>query len=228
MAQQADVLKLAADNALQLARDVGKKTSTDLFNKIDDSIEKAKEHDDHVWHNPINKSNFNAARQIKQMWERTERFVEAMQVVPDHTELKDGAMKFIKEGKRLTHDRLKVLRYADREGWSAALYFVSDDIADDEKEEKRMKRGKKEADKQKLSKAAKKPRLYTDRGSAEGRSSYSTYAGASSASSGYQSGRRTKDNYSANARACFICDKLGHIAKYCPRRFANQQRSERF
>ena len=91
-----------------------------------------------------------------------------------------------------------------------------------------MKRGKKEADKQKLSKAAKKPRLYTDRGSAEGRSSYSTYAGASSASSGYQSGRRTKDNYSANARACFICDKLGHIAKYCPRRFANQQRSERF
>ena len=114
--QQTEMLKLAAENALKLVREEATKSASGLVEKIDKTIDKSKEHSDHVWSNAINKSNFNALREIKQMWERTERFVGACNVSPDDKELKDGAMKYITEGKKLTHERIKVLRYADRDG----------------------------------------------------------------------------------------------------------------
>ena len=36
-------------------------------------------------------------------------------------EIKEGAIAFIEKGKLLTHEKMKVIRFADGEGWSAVL-----------------------------------------------------------------------------------------------------------
>ena len=112
MGQQAELLEIGAENALKLVQEQHKRNSTALMETIDEEFDKSREHDNHNWQNPINKSNFDALRQVKQMWERTERVVGVIGPSPEQKELKDGAMKFIKEGKKLTRERLKVLRYA--------------------------------------------------------------------------------------------------------------------
>ena len=218
--QQAELLKLAASNALQLARDEAKKNATALRDELDQQLDGARELDQHAWNNQINKSNFDALRSVHQMWERTERLEDAMEPSPDQQVLKDSATKFIKEGKNLTHQRLKVLRFADRDGWSAALNFLSDNLAENEHEEKRMKRGKKEAERERASKVAKN------------RQSSSTNRNFHTKSNTSLSRRHTSG--SSDPRACYVCGELGHIAKSCYQNHSNRGykygtfRNERF
>ena len=126
-------------------------------------------------------------------------------------------MKFIKEGKDLTRQRLKVLRYADRDGWSAALHFVDDDIADDEKEEKRMKKSKKEAERAKESREGKRRATNTQ-----------TRAGPSYTTqfkpSGQTASKRGRYEEPFDNRGCYICGEYGHVAKFCRRRFSYQRK----
>ena len=139
--QQTTLLRFATENALKKIREE--------LNTIDAEIEKSRRHEHYDWQNKINRSNFDELRQIEQLWERTEKFVGALDVADDQKELKAAALKYMEEGKRITHDRLKLIRFADRDGWSAELNFPSDDIAENEKEKKRMKRGREEAEKSK-------------------------------------------------------------------------------
>ena len=114
--QQADLLKLVAENAYKFVRDQHNKSSTELLDKIDEEIDKSKKYDSHEWQNQINKSNFDALRQVQLMWERAERMVKATVPIPDHQELKVGSLKFIEQGKKLTHDRLRLLMFANKDG----------------------------------------------------------------------------------------------------------------
>ena len=147
--QQTTLLRFATENALKKIREEQKKSDTTTLNTIDAEIEKSRRHEHYDWQNKINRSNFDELRQIEQLWERTEKFVGALDVADDQKELKAAALKYMEEGKRITHDRLKLIRFADRDGWSAELNFPSDDIAENEKEKKRMKRGREEAEKSK-------------------------------------------------------------------------------
>ena len=72
--------------------------------------------------------------------------MQVLEVGADQETLKTGALSFIEKGKKLTHDRLKLLRFADRDGWTAALNYLGDQIAETEAEAKAMRKGKKEAD----------------------------------------------------------------------------------
>ena len=53
-------------------------------------------------------------------------------------------MAFIEKGKSLTHERMEVIRFADRKGWSAGLRYLGDDIA--ETEAKAMRKSKKDVE----------------------------------------------------------------------------------
>ena len=88
MNQQAELLKLAAENALKLVQEQNKSSSTEALRAIDEELDKSRKDDSHNWKNPINKSNFDALKQVEKMWERTERMVGVMDTFPEQRELK--------------------------------------------------------------------------------------------------------------------------------------------
>ena len=224
MAQQSQLLELAAKNALKLVQEENKKATNSILELIDTEVEKSRAGDAHVWSNNINKSNYDAIQQVERMWTRTERMVGVLQVPEEQKELKDAALKFINEGKRLPHERLKVFRFADRDGWSAALNFLADDIAENEKDEKRMKKGKKEAEASKSSRETKRTSSGSGYSSHSQRSKpYSTSSAPSSSGSNrsrFEDGRGNRDRSDLlrDGPECYICGKSGHISKFCYQR----------
>ena len=59
--------------------------------------------------------------------------------------MKAASLKAIAEGKLIAYDQMKLIRFADCEGWKATCHFKGDNIADSVEEAKRMKIAKKEA-----------------------------------------------------------------------------------
>ena len=169
----------------------------------------------------MNEKNYSSLRQVELMWKRTERFVDALEVPASQEELKTGAMNYIAKGKQLTHDRLKVIRFADRDGWPAALNFLSDLIAQTEAEAKAMRKGKKEAD-------ARSKEPHRSNWSEARHPLYSTgdswrnQSGPSRGREDYHNHRQGNDSYRASNYAynkrCYDCGRFGHIARDCDRR----------
>ena len=146
--------------------------------------------------------------------------VGVLQVPEEQKELKDAALKFINEGKRLSHERLKVFRFADRDGWAAALNFLADDIAENEKDEKRMKKGKKEAEASKFSRETKRTSSGSGFSSHSQRSKpYSTSSAPSSSGSNRSRfedsrGNRDRSDLLRDGPECYICGRAGHISEF--------------
>ena len=225
IAQQQEIIEIAGRQALQAIREEQKRTAPALLNAIDGQGDDRRAHDNHEWRTQVNKDNFNTLFEIERMWQRSERFVGALEVPRDQSEIKTSALEFIKKGKDLTHDRMKVIKFADRDGWQAALNFVGDNIAETPEEAKRMKKGVKEAEKDRESKAARGRRDRDRRRNSYGRdgqgssrdreySDYSTssYSNSGQSGSGYSSRRFTDNRY------CYNCGLRGHITRLCPRK----------
>ena len=216
VAQQATLLEIAGRNALQLVRDEQKKAAPSLLEAIEGEADDKRVHDNYEWRTNINRDNFNALYEIEQMWKKTERFVGTLEVSTEQAELKASATAAIEKGKHLTHQRLKVLKFADRDGWQAALHFVGDNIAETPEEAKRMKKGIRDAEKERELKAARSKREKDgrDKGSfAYGREAQSSRRGRDWDFNGYSTQRSYRE-----ARYCYHCGGLGHIARVCPRR----------
>ena len=62
MNQQANLLKLTAENALELIQEQDKGSSTEILDKIDEEIDKSREHDRHNWQNPTNEKGYKKRR----------------------------------------------------------------------------------------------------------------------------------------------------------------------
>ena len=145
MAQQQQMLEIAGKNALEIVLGQQQRGAPSLLDTIDEEIQQTRD-SEHNWKSNVNERNYSNLKQIEQMWRRTERFVQVLEVGAEQETLKTGALSFIEKGKKLTHDRLKLLRFADRDGWTAALNYLGDQIAETEAEAKAMRKGKKEAD----------------------------------------------------------------------------------
>ena len=147
----------------------------------------------------MNKNSFDYNKQVEAIWEKTERAV---------TEKKwEKARTLCVKGKALVKKRLKVLKYANKEGWDAALEYMSDDLADDEADRKRMQKAKKKAEKsgkEKKEKQESRKRLLTlSRKQSEG---YKKYPDES-----------TRYEW-RESRTCWKCGSRGHLSKNCRRR----------
>ena len=208
--QQVLLLDLAERRSKQLMDERDRRAEAALRDYVDEQI--LVRQPGLTWRNEINRSNYNALAEIQTMWERTERFVAAMEPREGHGELKDGAEDFIRRGKALVHNRLKVLRFADRDGWSAAMNFLGDDIADDETEAKKMKRGKKEAEK---AKAAKEKSLKEKASSARHRQvdQFRDRSGRRERDYGDDRSQRFEKRRSERNNDCYICGRTGHFAR---------------
>ena len=218
VAQQSKLLEIAGKNALELLMQHQKKLAPSLLDTIDEEILKTKDKE-HSWKSLINERNHSTLREIELMWNRTERFVETLEVPPGQEEIKTGALSFIAKGKKITHERLKVIRFADRDGWAAALNYLGDDIAETEAEAKAMKKGKKEADQKQDSQRGRSDARYNPYPSRGQARSYQ-----SSSSSRDQDRYRGYSSYARNDRSrnswkqCYECGRMGHIARDCDRR----------
>ena len=117
----------------------------------------------------------------------------------------------IKKGKTIIHDRMKVIRYADRDGWKAALHFVGDDIAETAEEAKRMRKSKKETEKDK---EASRRGSNRDRENRDWNVNGSSRAGSSRDREPWGS-RRSSNGVQTNDQYCYKCSRYGHGAYHC-------------
>ena len=165
--QQARLLEIAGRNALELVREQQRQARPSLLNSIDEEIENTVGKFQ-GWRNEINERNHDNLKQIEMMWKRTERFVEALEVPPAQEEIKQGGMAYIDKGKSLTYERMKVIKFADREGWSVGLRYLGDNIADTEAEAKAMRKSVKDIQSRSRDGQGRSDRRYTPYGRPQG------------------------------------------------------------
>lgn len=219
-ATQVQMLEMAATNAKAIAEEKNRQTASKLQEALEEKEETKKLFGEHVWKNDINKSNFKFGKQVHDMWEKTER------AVKDNDEAK--ALECINEGKKLSRERLKVLRYADTEGWDAAFNYMSDDLAENEQDRKRMEKSKKKAEATKSSKRRSATHAFsrkdTDGWKGRGGNLKTNNQQRSSGDFGkkrkwYETEERRDENLT-----CYTCGKLGHRAANC----RSRERHERY
>ena len=72
-------------------------------------VEAARQHDAHEWKTQVNKENFNTMVEVEQMWKRTERLVQSLNVPEEQKEVKKLALEGITKGKEIVHKRAKLI-----------------------------------------------------------------------------------------------------------------------
>ena len=142
--QQQGLLHTAAKNSQAIVNTEIQASCSKVQDTIDEGLEKVQEYEDIKWKSKINKNNFDFARQVSELWEKTERA--ATEEKPDRVK------ELCQKGKKIAKQRMKVLRLADKDGWGTAFEYLSDDLADDEQDRKRMKKAKKSAEAKEKSK----------------------------------------------------------------------------
>ena len=162
------------------------------------------------------------------MWKRAERLVQPLNVPEEQKEVKKLALEGITKGKEIVHERAKLIRFADRDGWKAALHYLGDNIAETEAEGKKMRKSKKETEKEKEADRTRRERKARDRrnrgdgqGSSRDRDSRGRYGQASGYSTSGPSYGSTYGSTYTNGNGyqtkyCYLCKRTGHIARFCP------------
>ena len=120
------------------------------------------------------------------------------------------------EGKKLLDKRMKLKRIADREedGWEVAKCYLSDTLADDSDDERRIVRSRRQAaaNKKRLD-ISKRNKTYTSK-------FYKPYNSKIHESSSTKSFFDKKET--SNFRRCYMCGETGHFVASCPRNFKSK------
>ena len=129
-----------------------------------------------------------------------------------------GVAKDIRKGEEVLQDRLKLLLFADAEGWGAAnIYAGAVEVGSDSEDERRMR------------KAAKDAKASVKRGSEGGRKPFrqghAATMGVAAAISSAGTGQQAPTGQPAMPRelVCWSCGGKGHLQRNCPAKQPQQQ-----
>ena len=203
--QQTALLGTAAANAEELISTKLRENNTEIRDTHDREMERGATHNDHNFTNNINKNNHSFCKQINDLWERTDRALQENNP--------EKARGYAQQGKTLTKKRLKLLRIADTDGWDTALAYVSDDLASNSDDEKRLKAARRAAQ--------------TKRQSGKRRDRTSFY---DSEKRNERSSNRPEGDYTwrsknfrpkpkSDAKICWSCGKFSHFSSSCKTKF---------
>ena len=135
--QQVGVLQAAAHNAEKMVEERLQKSQSELKDVIDDEVAGCS-HAESTFKNNINRSNYEFCRQVQDIWRKTERAIDERQT--------PKAKTLLEKGKKIINNRMKALKIADKEGWDVALAYLSDELASDDEQEKRLKKARRDTD----------------------------------------------------------------------------------
>ena len=113
-----------------------------------------------------------------------------------------AAKEELQEGKKLIKKRIKLIRLADREDWSLVNEYMSDNMASNSEDEKRINRARRAAN----SKAEKRRKSREQQRYKPKHRSY----WSSSQGHPYESSR------SYDSKQCWVCGRVGHFSSQCP------------
>lgn len=124
----------------------------------------------------------------------------------------DSAIEKVSELRTSAQKRIKLIRFADKSdsGWNAVNEYVSDELASDSEDEKRMRRAEGKAERKRKRLQKKSP--YCEKRSFDNKASSSSNYGQFFR--GQSSG--TKFRRFTSADLCFSCGKSGHWRRNCP------------
>ena len=115
------------------------------------------------------------------------------------------AVDYIEEGKKLISKRKKLIKLADRENWATVNEYVSDDMASDSEDEKRINRAKRAAAAKLEKEKRSRRRSATSRSRNNFPSNYFT--------NNTSQPRSLRTNQS---KICWGCGRHGHFYSDCP------------
>jgi hypothetical protein len=128
------------------------------------------------------------------------------------------AKEKIEQGKTLIKKRQKLILLADREehGWEVAKCYVSDNLATDSEDEKRILRSRRQAasNKKRSNTNIRKTSNYENKD----RTSYRGIAYQPKEVFGVRNLDKNCNVSKYDSRGCFICGEVGHFAVACPKR----------
>lgn len=142
---------------------------------------------------PGNQNQFSFCEQIEKKLKQVENSFER---VTEQKELED-ARKYLEEGKKLVLKRKKLIKLADREDWSVVTEYMSDNMASNSEDEKRINRARKTAN----AKSEKARKIKTAR-----RERYQKLSRPGEERS------RVRTN---EFRSCWNCGRVGHVISQC-------------
>ncbi len=205
---QKELLQSAAATASKISEAGVKESAAKLRDAIDEEVGYTQE--DCSFKNNINRSNFDFCREVEALWKRAGRAVE------DSNRTK--AAEIIDKGKKLTRKRMKCFKLADREGWAVALAYLSDDLASDDDQAKKLKNARKEVKSKRDEDSSFSGRRNRDWDSRDHTQNWgagaSRYEGYRNNSRG-EYGNRNNTRRSGSGPTCYRCGRLGHRSANC-------------
>ncbi len=151
---------------------------------------------------------FDHNEEVKEKLEETSNLIESGKI--------QKAKDILAEGIELIEKRQKIIKIAESHGWDTVSCYISDELASDSDDDKRLSKAVREAGyKRREKERSRRGRQRATRGG----SNFRAYNAATNPSQHYATKPQyQRPNTRTNYQTCWSCGQLGHFQFQCPQR----------